>query len=249
MQGAARAAVGQALDAPVDRVGGVCGDAREREGGRVRPGAVVVAVVEEHGPDPLDGVERGGGRRATGERAHRPAAPGDPGAGGVRGVGPRQIHGRVTRDDPAVVVGRRPPAEIAAEPFEPALDGVDVRVDEAGVQHPARKIVHDGRRAAPVSEVGADRGDPAVDDGDLECVRTGRRRPGRSVRPDRSPRADRPRSSTTARNNTAARPRVDDSAGEEEVCVGHGPRAGGGERAQAPGIQMTGQAEVLALTS
>lgn len=226
VQGAARAAVGQPLDAAVGRVGGLGRDAGEREGGGVGPGAVVVAVVEEQGSDRLDLVEQGGRRRAAGEGAHRPAAAGDPGAGGVAAAG--RVQGRVALDDPAVVGRGSAGTQVAAEPLEPALDGVDVRVDEAGMQHPAREVVHDRAGAAPVGEVGRDRGDAPVDDRDLERLGPGRRAPG---------------------DSTAARPRVDDSAGEEEVCVGHGPRAGGGERARAPGVQTVDYAEVLALTS
>jgi hypothetical protein len=33
-------------------------------------------------------------------------------------------------------------AQVAAEALEPALDGVDVRVDEPGMKHPARQIDH-----------------------------------------------------------------------------------------------------------
>ena len=228
VQGAARAAVGQALDAAVGRVGGLGRDAGERERGRVGPGAVVVAVVEEDGADRLDVVERGRRRGSAGEGAHRPAAAGDPGAGGVAAA--RRVEGGVARDDPAVVGGRRARAEVAAEPFESALDGVDVRVDEAGVQHPAREVVHDRAGAAPVGEVGRDRRDAPPDDGDLE-------RPGGGA------------AGRGTGNSTAARPRVDDSAGEEEICVGHGPRVGGWERARAPGVQTVDYAEVLALTS
>ena len=104
---------------------------------------------------------------------------------------------RVRRDEPRVVVAARSDAEVAAEPLEAALDGVDVRVDEPGMQHPARQIDHLGGRAAPCAQVNIHRRDATVDDGDLQ-------RFGHScsqgIRPG---------------NTTAARPPVDDSSDEE----------------------------------
>ncbi len=95
---------------------------------------------------------------------------------------------------------------------------------------PPSRSMNDRAGPAPVGEVGRDRRDAPLDDGDLE--RRGGGAAGRGTG-----------------NSTAARPRVDDSTGEEEICVGHGPRVGGWERARAPGVQTVDYAEVLALTS
>ena len=81
--------------------------------------------------------------------------------------------------------------------LQPALDGVDVRVDEPGVQHPAREIDDLGAGPAPGAQVGADRGDAPVDDGDLQGL--------------------------GSRRTATARASVDDSSEEEQVSVGHGP--------------------------
>ena len=80
-------------------------DARELERPAVDPGAVVVAVGQEHRPVGDDRVEVGRGRRAAGERRHRPAAAEDPGQLGVGG-GVRRDRGEVLLAGVAARTGR-----------------------------------------------------------------------------------------------------------------------------------------------
>ena len=144
VEGAARVAVRVPLDAAVGRVRRVPGDARELQRPGVDPGAVVVAVGQEHRPVRHHGVEVGGERRAARERRHRPAAAEDPLDVGAA-VGVRADRGEVLL---AGVELR----QVAPEPLQPALDRVHVRVGEArGEQAAAR-----GRR-----RVRRDRAGPA----------------------------------------------------------------------------------------
>ena len=61
------------LDPAVYRVGGARVDARELQGRRVHPGAVVIPVRQEGGPAAGDGVQVRRRRQAAGEGLHGPA--------------------------------------------------------------------------------------------------------------------------------------------------------------------------------
>lgn len=160
LEGSGGGAVRLPLDPPVHGIGGVRVDPRDPQGAGVDPGAVAVAVAEQHGPVRDHRVEHGPGGGAAGEDVHRPAAAADPGGPGVgRGVG---------GDDGQVALGRVLPAQVAAEHLHPGHGRVDVGVLEARYEQAAREVddlggrVHEGAYAALVG----DGEDPASPDGD-----------------------------------------------------------------------------------
>ena len=193
------------LDVPVRGVVGAGGDAGDLERPGVDPHPVVVAVGQRDRPVGHDLVQLGGGRQATGEGGHRPAAALDPGEVGVRGgmlADVREI---------GTTIGRQP-AQVAAEPLEAALHRVDVGVGEAGQEQSARGV-HDG--GAPRRDVLADGGDPAIAHDDVtDPPAVDRAVEDRCVAEDRGAHPailHRPRCATFEHH-------VDD--------LGHGPRAG-----------------------
>ena len=132
----------------------------QRQRPRVHPGAVVVAVGQEHRPvgDHLVEVLLGG--HAAGEHVHAPAAAGDPGGAGVAaGVGADRRQVAL----PGVLAG-----QVALAALQPAAGRVHVRVLEPGQQHPPAQVDHLGARAhvGPHFRVGAHRRDPAILDRD-----------------------------------------------------------------------------------
>ncbi len=136
------------LDAAVGGIRRGRGDAGPLERRGVDPGAVVVAVGQEHRPVRHDPVEHCRGRDAAGEGIHRPAATDDP-----LGIGIRQ---GVRRDGVDVVVEVVPAGEVAGVHLEAGLDRVDVGVLESR-QHPGAVEVHDLGRRHQADELGMQR--------------------------------------------------------------------------------------------
>ena len=130
---AGRLPIGVALDPTVGGVGGGGGDAGRLQGARVDPETVVVAVGEGGGSVGHDLVQLAGGRQTAGEGRHRPAPTLDPVQVAMRGGVVADVS-----EVGAPVDGE--PAQVAAEPLQPALDRMDVGVGEAGQQQPARHV-------------------------------------------------------------------------------------------------------------
>ena len=64
--------------------------------------------------------------------------------------------------------------QVTTEALKPSLDGVDVCVDEPGVQHAARQIDHRSVGPAPGAEVSIHRRNATVDHGNLHRLRLAR---------------------------------------------------------------------------
>ena len=127
------------LDPAVDRVGGARVDARDRQGGGVHPGAVVIPVRQEGGPPAGDGVQVRRRRQPAGKGRHGPAAAEHPGA---RGQG-RTVVGHGLQ---AFVPG--PQAEqVAAQALQAAADRVHVRVAEGRQRQPPAQVDDAGAAA------------------------------------------------------------------------------------------------------
>jgi hypothetical protein len=155
-----RLAGGVPLDPAGRRVGGLPGDAGQLQRAAAQPGAVDVAVEQEHRPVADDGVEVLLDRQAAREVLHRPAAAGDPLRVGVLlGVPPDPVEVGLTG---AVVVQRDP------QPVQAGEGRVDVGVLEAGQHHPAGQVVLLGSRTDQLAHVlvGADGDDPVPPHGD-----------------------------------------------------------------------------------
>ena len=156
VEGAARLAVRVALDPAVGRIGRGRRDAGHLERAAVHPRAVAVPVRQDHDAVGHDRIEEILRRCPAREHVHRPAAAEDPLAFRVRlRVRPHGFH---------VAIGRMEVVEIALQPIDTAADRVDVRVLEAGHQHPSAKIEHLRGRVDPIAYVvvAADRHDPSV---------------------------------------------------------------------------------------
>ncbi len=153
-------AVGVALDAAVGGVGRAGVHARELERPRVDPGAVVVAVVDEHRAVGDELVQDVLGRGAAGEHVHRPPAPEDP-------LGAR-VRPRVRRDQGSVLLQAVRLGQVDPQPVEPRGRRVHVRILEAREQEPAGQVDDLRRRADELADirVGPHRDDATVADGD-----------------------------------------------------------------------------------
>ena len=159
------------LDPAVDRVGGARVDARELQGRRVHPGAVVIPVRQEGGLAAGDGVQVRRCRQAAGERRHGPAAAEHPGAG-------RQGRTVLRHRIQAFVPG--PQAEqVAPQALKPAADRVHVRVAEGRQRQPPPQVDDAGAAAGQLAYlvIGAQGLDHAVADRESldESGRVGRR--------------------------------------------------------------------------
>jgi hypothetical protein len=154
VQGSGRMAVRVALVATVRRLGGLTRDAGQLEGAGVHPGAVMVAVGQEHRSVRHDRVEVGRDRRTARKGGHGPPAAEDPREIGV-GVGVRLDRGEV-------VLARRSLREVATGAFEPALHGVHVGVDEPGTDQATRHV--DDARTGRYVDVADGRDAPVLDE-------------------------------------------------------------------------------------
>ena len=168
VEGPGRFTVVGSLDPPIGRVRRVPRDARLLEGAGVDPRAVAVAVGEVHESVGHQRVEQLLGGRASREDVHRPPAAQDP-------LALRVLLG-VRLDREQVLLLGREVVQVALEHVEAPAHRMDVRVLEAGHEHPAGEVDDLGRRAdvCPDVIVGADADDAPAANRDRAGPRTGR---------------------------------------------------------------------------